>query len=45
METTDRGRTVSATDRAYAYSKARVLHSTFAGGELLTEGEVAAALL
>ena len=42
--TTDRGRRLSATDRAYAYTKARVLDSTFAGGDLLTEGEVAEAL-
>jgi DNA-binding GntR family transcriptional regulator len=44
MAATARGRTESATDRAYAYTKARVLDSTFAGGELLTEGEVAEAL-
>ena len=34
--TTDRGRRLSATDRAYAYTKARVLDSTFAGGDLLS---------
>jgi DNA-binding GntR family transcriptional regulator len=35
---------MTATERAYAFTKARVLDSTFAGGELLSEGEVAAAL-
>jgi DNA-binding GntR family transcriptional regulator len=34
----------TATDRAYAFTKGRVLDSTFAGGELITEGEVADAL-
>jgi DNA-binding GntR family transcriptional regulator len=36
--------TVTAKDRAYAFTKERVLDSTFAGGDLLTEGEVATAL-
>jgi DNA-binding GntR family transcriptional regulator len=36
--------TVTATDRAYAFTKERVLDSTFAGGDLITEGEVADAL-
>ena len=35
---------MTATERAYAFTKERVLDSTYAGGELLTEGEVAAAL-
>jgi DNA-binding GntR family transcriptional regulator len=35
---------MTATDRAYAFTKGRVLDSTFAGGELITEGEVADAL-
>jgi DNA-binding GntR family transcriptional regulator len=35
---------ISATERAYAFTKGRVLDSTFAGGELITEGEVAEAL-
>jgi len=35
---------MTATERAYAFTKARVLDSTYAGGELLSEGEVAAAL-
>jgi DNA-binding GntR family transcriptional regulator len=34
----------TATDRAYTFTKGRVLDSTYAGGELLSEGEVAAAL-
>src|SRR5215216_1189136 len=34
----------SATDRAYDFTKQRVLDSTYAGGDLLTEGEVADAL-
>jgi len=34
----------SAKERAYAHTKDRVLDSTYAGGELLTEGEVAAEL-
>jgi DNA-binding GntR family transcriptional regulator len=34
----------TATERAYAFTKGRVLDSTYAGGELLSEGEVAAAL-
>lgn len=33
-----------AKDRAYAFTKQRVLDATFAGGELLSEGEIAAAL-
>jgi DNA-binding GntR family transcriptional regulator len=35
---------MSATDRAYSFTKQRVLDSTYAGGDLLTEGEVADAL-
>jgi DNA-binding GntR family transcriptional regulator len=35
---------MTATERAYAFTKGRVLDSTFAGGELITEGEVADAL-
>jgi len=35
---------MSATDRAYDFTKQRVLDSTYAGGHLLTEGEVADAL-
>jgi DNA-binding GntR family transcriptional regulator len=35
---------MTATDRAYEFTKGRVLDSTFAGGELITEGEVADAL-
>src|SRR5918999_3613584 len=35
---------MTANDRAYAFTKSRVLDSTFAGGELITEGEVADAL-
>jgi DNA-binding GntR family transcriptional regulator len=35
---------MSATDRAYDFTKQRVLDSTYAGGDLLTEGEVAEAL-
>jgi DNA-binding GntR family transcriptional regulator len=35
---------MTATDRAYAFTKGRVLDSTFAGGHLITEGEVAEAL-
>lgn len=35
---------MTATDRAYAFTKARVLDATYAGGDLLTEGEVAGAL-
>jgi len=34
----------TAKDRAYAYTKARVLDTTFPGGELLSEGEIAEAL-
>ena len=34
----------SAKDRAYDFTKSRVLDSTFAGGDLITEGEVAEAL-
>lgn len=35
---------MTATDRAYAFTKGRVLDATFPGGELITEGEVAEAL-
>jgi DNA-binding GntR family transcriptional regulator len=35
---------MTATERAYAYTKSRVLDATFAGGDLITEGEVAEAL-
>ena len=35
---------LTATDRAYEFTKGRVLDSTFAGGDLITEGEVADAL-
>jgi DNA-binding GntR family transcriptional regulator len=35
---------MTATDRAYEFTKGRVLDSTFAGGDLITEGEVADAL-
>src|SRR5918992_2792030 len=35
---------MTRTERAYAYTKQRVLDATYAGGELLSEGEVAAAL-
>jgi DNA-binding GntR family transcriptional regulator len=35
---------MSRTERAYAYTKQRVLDATYAGGDLLTEGEVADAL-
>ena len=35
---------VTAKDRAYAFTKERVLDATFAGGDLITEGEVADAL-
>lgn len=35
---------MTATDRAYAFTKSRVLDATFAGGDLITEGEVAQAL-
>jgi DNA-binding GntR family transcriptional regulator len=35
---------MTATDRAYEFTKRRVLDSTFAGGELITEGEVADAI-
>jgi DNA-binding GntR family transcriptional regulator len=37
-------RTDGAKDRAYAFTKQRVLDATYAGGDLLTEGEVADAL-
>jgi DNA-binding GntR family transcriptional regulator len=37
-------RTKGAKDRAYAFTKQRVLDATYAGGDLLTEGEVADAL-
>ena len=35
---------LTATDRAYEFTKGHVLDSTFAGGDLITEGEVADAL-
>jgi DNA-binding GntR family transcriptional regulator len=35
---------MSATDRAYDFTKQRVLDSTYPGGDLLTEGEIAEAL-
>src|ERR671916_3537295 len=35
---------MTAKDRAYEFTKGRVLDSTFAGGDLITEGEVASAL-
>jgi DNA-binding GntR family transcriptional regulator len=35
---------MTAKDRAYEFTKGRVLDSTFAGGDLITEGEVADAL-
>src|SRR5918995_5450859 len=35
---------MTATTRAYAFTKDRVLDSTFAGGDFITEGEVAEAL-
>jgi DNA-binding GntR family transcriptional regulator len=35
---------LTAKDRAYEFTKGRVLDSTFAGGDLITEGEVADAL-
>jgi DNA-binding GntR family transcriptional regulator len=35
---------MTRTERAYAYTKQRVLDATYAGGALLTEGEVADAL-
>jgi DNA-binding GntR family transcriptional regulator len=35
---------MTATNRAYEFTKGRVLDSTYAGGELITEGEVAEAL-
>jgi DNA-binding GntR family transcriptional regulator len=35
---------MAAKDRAYEFTKGRVLDSTFAGGDLITEGEVASAL-
>ena len=35
---------MTSKDRAYAYTKQRVLDATYAGGDLLTEGEVAGAL-
>jgi DNA-binding GntR family transcriptional regulator len=35
---------MTATNRAYEFTKGRVLDSTFAGGHLITEGEVADAL-
>jgi DNA-binding GntR family transcriptional regulator len=35
---------MTATERAYTFTKGRVLDATFPGGELITEGEVADAL-
>jgi DNA-binding GntR family transcriptional regulator len=35
---------MTATNRAYAFTKDRVLDSTFAGGDFITEGEIAGAL-
>src|SRR5919112_602427 len=35
---------MTRTERAYTYTKQRVLDATYAGGDLLTEGEVAEAL-
>src|ERR671915_1022821 len=35
---------MTRTERAYAFTKQRVLDATYAGGDLLTEGEVADAL-
>src|SRR3954463_15732799 len=35
---------MTRTERAYAYTKQRVLDATYAGGDLLTEGAVADAL-
>src|SRR5918996_2276889 len=35
---------MTATNRAYAFTKDRVLDSTFAGGDFITEGEIADAL-
>jgi DNA-binding GntR family transcriptional regulator len=35
---------MTATERAYGFTKDRVLDATFAGGDLITEGEVADAL-
>jgi len=35
---------MTAKERAYVFTKGRVLDSTFAGGDLITEGEVADAL-
>jgi DNA-binding GntR family transcriptional regulator len=35
---------MTRTEAAYAYTKERVLNATYAGGDLLTEGEVADAL-
>lgn len=35
---------MTAKDRAYAFTKERVLDATYAGGDLITEGEVAEAL-
>jgi DNA-binding GntR family transcriptional regulator len=35
---------MTSKDRAYAYTKQRVLDASYAGGDLLTEGEVADAL-
>lgn len=34
----------TATDRAYAHTKARLLDGTYPGGELITEGDVSAAV-
>ena len=37
-------RSMTATERAYEFTKGRVLDSTYAGGDFITEGEVAEAL-
>jgi DNA-binding GntR family transcriptional regulator len=37
-------RTTTATDRAHAFTKARILDGRFSGGELITEGDVAASV-
>jgi DNA-binding GntR family transcriptional regulator len=34
--------TMTATERAYAFAKQRILDGRFAGGELISEGDVAA---
>lgn len=37
-------RALSATDRAYHETRSRILDATFAGGDVITEGQIAAAL-